>query len=810
MLTWLETLAQDLRYGCRTLWRQRTFSLVAIGSLALGIGATTIIFSAVHAIVLEPFPYKDPDTLVSISASTPGGGSTSYYLIDEFLEITERNRVFTDTIASTISDVLMTGTGEPERLRGNYVTLNTFEVMGVPPLLGRGSTAEDARTGANPIAVLGYTFWQNRFGGQADVLGQQLRLNGRVRTVVGVMPPRFMWRGADVYLPEVFRRGQAIDGVRGVHLMGRLKPGVTRRQVEADVRPIIEDLRRRDPERFAANARVQVSTFKEAFASGLRDSLVALLGAVGLLLLIACANVSNLLLARASVREREMAIRTSLGAGRRRIARQLLTESLVLAVAGGVAGVVLAYVGLNAVTTLLPDNLVPDESELVINLPVLFFALSLSMLSAVVFGLVPALQAARTAVASAMREAGRGLAGAARHTWVRNGLVVTEVALAVVLLVGASLMMRTMISLQRVELTFEPDRILTMRVPLPEERYPTTTDRARFFTALLENVRDLPGVRAAAVNSSIPLYAGWGSRVEIPGHPTDRRGVAVQEASPAYFDIVGTSPVSGRLFDQQDVTAARRVAVVNEAFVARYFARQSPIGRMVRLLYLSEPMVSATDNGVEIIGVVRNVRNRGFNEQDEVWPEVYVPFTLSAVRAYVVVQADLPPMQLQRSVRGQVYAIDKDQPVTEVRTVDMAMHEYSLAGPRFTFVLFAIFASLGLLLATVGVYGMLTYAVTRRTQEIGVRVALGARWFDVIQMVMGLGLRLVGVGLVLGCLGALAASRLLASQLWGVSPFDVLSFAVITALLLAVGLLACFWPAHRAARIDPVVALRAE
>lgn len=810
MLTWLETLARDLRYGARALWRQRGFSVVAIGSLGLGIGATTIIFSAVHAIVLEPFPYKNPDTLVSVSTATPGGGSTSYYLVDELVEIAERNHVFSDTIASTISDVLMVGTGEPERLRGNYVTLNTFDVMGVPPLLGRGSTAEDGRPGAEPIAVLGYTFWQRRFGGRLDVIGRQLHLNGRVRTVVGVMPRRFMWRGADVYLPERFRRGQEIDGVRSVHVMGRLKPGVTPAQVRADMRPIIEDLRRRDPERFAENPRIEVFTFKEAFASGLRESLFALLGAVGLLLLIACANVSNLLLARASVREREMAVRTSLGAGGRRIARQLLTESLLLAMLGGVTGVLLAYGGLYAVTLLLPDNLVPDESELVINLPVLLFALGVSTLSAVAFGLAPALQAARTSVTSALREAGRGVAGAARHIWLRNALVVTEVALAVVLLVAASLMMRTMLSLQQVELTFEPDQILTMRVPLSEERYPTTADRTRFFTALLEQVRTLPGVQEVAVNSSIPLYAGWGSPIEIPGRSADGRGVAVHEASPAYFRIAGVVPTSGRLFDERDVAAARRVGVVNEAFVARYFPDQSPLGRIVRLLYLSEPRVGAADNGVEIIGVVKNIRNTGVGSQTDVWPEVYVPFTLSAMRSYLIVQTSLPPMQLQRSVRSRVYAVDKDQPVTEVRTVDVAMFEYSLAGPRFTFVLFAIFAGLGLLLASVGIYGVLTYVVTRRTQEIGVRVALGARQRDVVGMVMGMGLRLVTAGLLLGCLGALAAARLLASQLWGVSPFDLLSFVAGAALLLIVGLFACFWPARRAARVDPVVALRAE
>jgi putative ABC transport system permease protein len=808
-MRWIETVAGDLRYGARTLWRNRAFTVVAVASLAFGIGATAIIFSAVHAIVLEPFPYKDPDTLMGVRVSRPGGGTNgSYYLIDEFLEIAERNKVFNGTIASTITDVLMTGTGEPQRLRGNYVTLNTFDVMGVPPLIGRAATAEDGRPGAEPVVVLGYTFWQRQFGGRHDVLGQRLRLNDSIRTVIGVMPRRFMWRGADVYMPVVFHRGETVDGVRRVHLMGRLVPGVSESQAEADLRPIVDDLRRRDPDSIAEGFRLELRSFKESFASGLRDSLFALLGAVGLLLLIACANVSNLLLARASTRERELAVRASLGASRWRVVRQLLTEGLLLALAGGVIGVVLAYVGLRALTAILPDDLVPDESVLAINVPVLLFAVAVSMASALVFGLMPALQAARDDVMNPLREAGRGLASGGRHVWLRNGLVVAEIALAVVLLVGAALMMRTMARLQQVELPLEPAQLLTMRVPLAEQRYKTTADRVRFLRELVERVGALPGVRHAAINSSPPLYARFGSRIDIQGLPADSRGIVVHEATASYFDVVGARLVRGRLLDGTDVNAARRVAVVNESFVRRYFAGQQPVGRVVRLRYLSEPNVGQADTAVEIVGVVGNVPNIGI--QEDAWPEAYVPFTVSAVQSYVIVQAAVPPMALERSVRAAVYAIDRDQPVTEVRTLDRALAEFSLAAPRFNLVLFAIFAGLGLLLAVVGVYGLLSYVIARRTQEIGVRVALGAQPADVVRMVMGMGLKLVIAGLVVGCLGALAAGRLLASQLWGVSPFDLVSFAAVIGVLLACGLAACFWPARRATRVDPMVALRAE
>jgi putative ABC transport system permease protein len=801
-------MRHDLRYALRMLRRSPAFTLAAVLSLALGIGATTTMFSVVYAVVLEPFPYKDPDTLMSVAGHSAqrGRGLGTYYAIDDFVEIAERTQAFSGVIASTISDVSMVGTGEPERLRGNYVTMNTFDVMGVPPLLGRGSTVDDGKAGAPPIAVLSFAFWQRRFGGSPDILGRQLRLNGTLRTVVGVMPPRFLWRGADVYLPTVFQRGQVIDGVRAVHLMGRLKPGMTRAAAATGLPPILDDLARRNPD-VRGPFRIELTSFKEAFASDLRQALWLLLGAVGLLLLIACTNVSNLLLARASAREREIAVRSSLGAGRARLVRQLLTESLVLGVAGAALGVGLAYVGLDALVLLLPPDFVPAESDIAINGSVLLFTLVVSLLSVMFFGLMPALQSVRGDLVNPMRESGRSVTGSARQARLRNALVIVEVALSVVLLVGAGLMIRTLMHMKQVSVGFDPSRILSMRVPLDPQRYDAVDDRARFYGALLDRVRVLPGVADAAVSTNRPPFGGRGSAIVVPGMNVDTsRGVGVNEASPSFFRLMNLTLLKGRTFDEQDTSARRRVGVVNETFVKQFFPGVEPVGRSVRLRYLSQRPINAADDSVEIIGVTKDARNSDIARQT--FPEIRVPYTLNGTNLFLLVRTPLPPLQLERSLRAQVYAIDAEQPVTDVNTLDRLLDAWAFSTPRFNLVLFSIFAALGLLLATIGVYGVISYAVSRQTQEFGVRVALGAQRRDIVGMVLAKGLRLVGIGIVCGCVAAVAAARLVASQVWGVSPYDPLSFAAVIALLILVGLQACLWPARRAARVDPMVALR--
>ncbi|MGH9667331.1 MAG: ABC transporter permease, partial [Bryobacteraceae bacterium] len=510
-------LIRDLRQGARELRRNAGFALVAIVSLALGIGATTAIFSAIYAVLVDPFPYAKVDSLMSPKVVDPNHpGYRVYYNTGEFLEIAARSHIFDGIVASTISNVVMTGEGAPERLRGNYGTFNTFQVMGVRPLLGRTPGNDDARPGAPAVAVLSYKFWQRRFGGDPGVLGRVLALNGVSHTVIGVMPPRFLWRGADVWLPITLLRGRAVEGVRMVHALGRVKPGVTQAQAEADLMPIFQDLAHQFPGRYPEHFTAGLVSFQEEFSSSLSQTLWLLFGAVGLLLLIACGNVANLLLARATGREREVAIRSSLGATRGRLARQFLTESLLLALAGGALGVGIAYAGLRALVALIPPDTIPDEAVVSINGPVLVFTIALAALTALLFGLAPALHAARLDLVEPLRTSGKGAGGGSGR--LRGVLVALELALSVVLLVGASLMMRTVFALEHVDLGFRPDRLLAVNIPLPEQRYPKAADRVRFFMELTRRIESLPGVIAAGVNTSIPPYGDWRTGVEVLGN----------------------------------------------------------------------------------------------------------------------------------------------------------------------------------------------------------------------------------------------------------------------------------------------------
>jgi putative ABC transport system permease protein len=806
---WLEQARQDLRFGTRNLAASPGFTGLAVASLALGIMATTAMYSVIHAVVLDPFPYKDVHELTSVRVADAGGpGGRTSYSIDQFLEIAERSTIFAGVIASTISDVVWTNDGEPQRLRGNHVTTNTFDVLGVAPLLGRAAGAADGTPDAAPVVVLGHRFWERQFGADPGVLGRELRLNGVVRTVVGVMPRRFMWRGADVYLPTVFERGRTTDDVRFVHLLGRLKPGVTDARAEVDLRPIIADLQKTEPAQFPEQWRVSLLSFEETFPSSIRQTLWILFGAVGLLLLIACVNVSNLLLSRATARHREMAVRAALGAGRGRLVRQLLTESLLLALAGGALGVLLAHGALRAMIALVPSNTIPDEAEIAINTAVLAFTVVVSVFTAVVFGLAPAWHSSRTELADALKESGRAVSGGVGQALVRNGLVVAEVALSVMLLVGATLMMRTVLALQDVELGIRGDRLLTMRIPLPAQRYPDAERRTTFFQELLRRVAALPGVDAAALNTSVHPFGNWNVPVEVAGAAPDGRTVLLHQVSADYTKALGIPLVSGRLFDAAEVERRLSLALVNESFVRRYAAGVDPFGLVVRVPRLRSAPFDLADPSFQVVGVVKDTLNRGLT--NEVHPELYVPNTLTGAADRLAVLARADPAALTAAVRAEVRALDREQPITDVRTMQAALESFVFAGPRFSLALFGVFAALGLCLAVVGVYGVVSHAVARRTQEIGVRMALGASSRRIAGMVVGSGLRLVGLGVVLGLAGSAAAARALRQLIWNVSPFDPLSFAVVSAVLVVVGIQACLRPALRASRVDPVSALRYE
>ena len=810
MLGWFEQLLRDLRFGTRNLLKSRGFTSIAIGSLALGIGGSTAMYSVIYAVILDPFPYRDPDRLISVNVQGDRGGNGSYYSIDQFLEIAERNTVFEGVIASTWSDVTWIGDGDPQRLRGNHCTMNTFDIMGVPPLIGRTMTASDAVGGVEEVTVLGYRFWQRQFGGDPYVLGRRLQLNGKMRTVIGVMPMRFMWRGADVYLPDVLHPGQTVEGEREVHLLGRLKRGVTGAQAIAGLQPILQDLQSRNPDDFPKQWRLRLLTFKETFPSGIQDALWILFGAVGLLLLIACVNVSNLLLSRSAYRRREIAIRASMGASRFRLIRQLLAESLLLGLGGGTLGVAIAWLGLKGIIAMVPPNTIPDEAQITLNVPVLLFTTAVSCSAALLFGLAPALQLSGRDILTPLKESGRGTSGGVRQRIMRGVLVVGEVALSLMLLVGASLMIRTLVSIQGADLTFHPDRIWTIRIPLSDQRYPDAPRRNAFLQDVLSRMKTVPGVEAVGINSGLPPVFGWSAPVVAVGSSQqDNRSVLLQQVNEDYASVMGSSVVQGRFLTEQEVNAQVHSVVVNQTLVRRYFPNGDSLGHLIRIPRLRDAPLKLADDSFQIVGVVKDTVNRVTTS--EILSEMFLPYTIvSRADRIVVSTASHRPETLDKALRAQVYAVDPSQPVMEDKSLAAVLGENAYARPRFNLLLFTVFAVLGLVLALFGIYGVISHLVAQQRREIGIRIALGASFSQVVGMVLGVGARLLGIGIAVGLAGSLASVKVLSGLVRNVSTFDPYSFVGVTLLLFGAGLFASFWPARRAARVDPVIALRDE
>ncbi len=810
MFAYLEDVTRDFRFGIRNLRNNPGFAVMAAGSLALGIGAATAMYSVIYAVLLDPFPYKDVAHLVSPAVREPGRrGYRTYYTTDQYLEIAQRNTIFDGVVISTIDDILWTGAGEPQRLRGNHVTMNTFSVMGVPPLIGRVTTPADAEAGAEPVVVLGYRFWQRQFAGDHNIIGRHLILDGASRTVIGIMPQRFMLRGADVYVPIVPHRGQIVEGVRMAHVLGRLKPGVTVAQAEADLRPIMEDLQRQSPQDFPEKWRASIIPFAEQFQSGLHDALWILFGAVGLLLLISCVNVSNLLLSKATARNKEIAVRASLGASRFRIMRQLLCESVVLAIAGGSLGVFVAKAGLAGIMAMVPPGTIPDEALISLNIPVLVFTVAISIAAALIFGLAPAVQLSGSDLVTPLKEAGRGATGGRRQRFLRAALVVGEVALSLMLLVGASLMIRTLFAIQNMGLGFDPARVLTVRIPLSDKRYPDVARRNAFFQELLRRSASLPGVAAAGLNFGLHPFGSLADPVEVAGntHP-DARRVLIHSVNEGYTKALSIGLVAGREIDEHDVANATHVAVVNQAFVRRYLSDRDSIGRLLTVPRLRTPPFNLADVSFQIVGVTHDALNDV--PEQEAMPEIYIPYTIVGMSDILVLSAKGRPDSLIGAVRAQVRAIDKDQPVTDVKTIETMLNDWVYSRPRFNLLLFSIFAVLGLVLALLGIYGVISSSVAQRTHEIGIRMALGATFSQIIRMVLVSGMKLVAAGVVLGLVGSLFAARALAQEVWKLSTFDPYSFLAVSILVMAAGLVACFWPARAAARTDPMSALRQE
>ena len=810
----MDTLRQDLRYALRNLAKSPGFAIVAVLTLALGIGASTAIFSVIENVLMEPFPYTDAQRLMSLQIhdtdqNQPGGRAA--FSGAEFLDYVEQNHVFDGAIANLREDVLYTTRDGTELFLGNRVTPNTFEFLGLPALYGRVMQPADYEPGAPPVFVLRYKTWVTHFSADPSIINKTFTLNGTSRTLVGIMPPRFGWGGADLWIPEKPDRVDAHTGIftRYWFLLGHLKPGVSIRQAEADFSVIAHALAAESPKDYPKHFSVQVVSLTDLVVGKFRTTLYIVLAAVGLLLLIGCGNVANLLLARATAREKEFAIRAALGAGRWRLVRQLLAESLILALGGAAVGTLIAWGGLKSLVAAIPEQIIPAEAVIRLNLPVLFFTLSVSVLTALVFGLVPALQAARRDLNDPLRDSGKGTSGSARHGRLRNAVVVLEVGLSLTLLVAAGLLMRSFVALREVHLGFQPDHVFIARVPLPE-RYKTSEQVAGFYRPLLARLKALPGVLEATETSTLPPYGGIPTDIEVPGKThSEKWNAPFQLCSEGYFKVLRIQFLDGRSFTEAEVNAARKLAVVNQTFVKKYLGNDNPIGQHVRLVQLETFPDPVKDPVFEIIGVVADVRNQGL--QDPITPEVWVPYTMtgSGFRGVMVRTAN-DPLTMLNPVRQEIWATDHDVAVTFTGSIEGWISSISYAGPRFGFVLMTIFSCVGLVLVTIGVYSVLAYTTARRTQEIGIRMALGAESPDVLRLVIWVGLRLVALGIVLGLIASLALGRVIATQLWGVSAYDPVTIATVSALLLITGMVACWIPARRAARVDPLVALRYE
>jgi putative ABC transport system permease protein len=813
---WEDEMIQDLRFGFRMLVKNPGFTMIAALTLALGIGANTAIFSVVNAVLLRPLPYADPERLVVLweRERNVGQESPSY---PNFLDWPAQSQSFEQMAIARFDSVNLIGAGEPERLICRQVSANFFSTLGAQPQLGRAFTPEEDRAGASPVVVISHSLWQRRLGADAEIIGKRLTLSNREFTVIGVLPSGFQFYfPADVFvsinltIPERLKQERAEHG--GIIAVARLKPGVTREQASAEMENIAVNLERQYPKTNTTN-RVFLRSIREDQVGSVKSSLLLLFGAASFVLLIACANVANLLLARAAARQKEIAIRAALGASRSRVLRQLLTESLLLAVSGGAIGLLLAVWGKSLLVSQVANNL-PWIRELPLDGAVLLFAVAASLLTGVVFGLFPALRTAQMKPTEALKEGARG-AGGARQA-MRGGVVVAEIALALLLLVGAGLTLRSFALLIRIDTGFKPQNLLTMTAMLSPTRYADAAKVRGFYDELQRRIQSLPGVQAVAFSNRVPLQGFNITTIVLEGQSFNRVSdgyLSVNSiVSPDYFRAMGVSLLKGRLLTAQDTTnSGGIVAVIDENMARDLFAGKDPLGQVIFL-----------DNGsirVQIVGVVNHIRHQSYDAEEQAavkyqfytslaqLPDQYAPQLMRDLN--LIVRAEHDPASLITAVRAQVFEIDREQLVYNAMTMEQIIAG-TTSQRRFLMFLLSLFAAIALTLALIGIYGVISYAVSQRTHEIGVRLALGARSGDVLKLVIGKSLKLVLSGVALGLVAALALTRLLAGMLYGVGPTDKLTFVAIPIILMSVALVACYLPARRATKVDPMVALRNE
>jgi putative ABC transport system permease protein len=789
----MNTVWQDLRYGARMLWKRPGFTLIAVITLALGIGANTAIFSVVNAALIRTLPYHNPDRLILLSPTTTGGGR-GLMSLDEMREFQSRAQSLEDVTGLMSQSVNMTGGERPDRVRGAYVTANFFQVFNLKPVIGRTFAPGEDRPGAEKVVVVNEKLWQERLDGDPNLSGKKLILNGEPFSVIGVVTSSFrqpfdseveVWMGAATFPGNTAQRD-----FRFLFGIGHLKPGVGLSQAQAEMNAIANQLALAFPGENAERG-AKVEDFREIIVGGLRRMLYLLFTAVGVILLIACANLANLLLARGLSRQREIAVRAALGAGKWRLIRQLLTETSLLGLAGGGLGLLLAQWGLEALRR-LPQNFVRGE-EVRVDMSVLLFTLVVAVVTGWLFGLAPAIQLARPELHTMLKEGGRSGGEGGKWNRVRGAFVVTQVALSLLLLVGGGLLIRSFDKLLRVAPGFKPENLLTLEYRLPRNKYQQNEAQWNFHRQVVERIREVPGVKSVSLVGGLPFSGNGGSAgVILPDREIPPRGKE---------PVVRFNPlIKGRLFDERDQLNTPRVFLINQTMARRFWPDQDPVGKQIKI----------EDDGATgtVIGVVGDAKQ--YLLEEEAQPQMYDAYSQSSgIFATVVVRTTVEPMSLAEPVRQAVWKVDGDQPMWKVRTLE-SLIDRSVADKRFLMVLMGVFAALALALTVIGLYGVMSYAVSQRTQEIGVRMALGAGARNIHHMVLRQGMTLVLIGVAFGLAASWMLTRLMANLLFGVSATDLLTFVSISSLLTIVALLACWIPARRAMKVDPIIALRYE
>ncbi len=810
----LDQFVQDLRYAARSLRRSPGFTTVVVLTLALGIGANTTIFSVVHAVLLQPLPFAAPDELVSVRETRPEAGSTGRR-VDvpvspaTFFDYRRGISSFAQIAALSGNDFILTGAGEPEQLVGARVTANFFSSLGVVPQLGRDFRPEEEQPGAESVVLLTDAMWRGRFGGDDSVIGRAITLDGRPYTIIGVLPPSlestalgFAQVPPQIWVPLMLVEAGAARAAPSLSVHARLKPGATQAAAQAEVDAIMRRLAQDFPETNATRGGL-VRPLAEMAVRDVRATLWLVFSAVALVQLIACANIANLLLARASRRSAESALRAALGASRSRLIRQFLTESLLLAVAGCAVGLVVAMLGAGAFIAVLPNSL-PGIERIAIDGPVLAFTVGVGLLTGLIFGLAPAWQGAKADLQTTLQTAGRSGQGGASSRWLRASLVVAQVALSLVLLAGAALVVRSFIALSGVDPGFDSRHVLTLRINLPGDAYRPSTKRVVFFEQLLAQVEVLPGIEAAATVYPLPFSPAILNRpFTVPGQPVDPQNPLAAQfnvISPNYFAALGIRLTQGRAFAVRDREGAPLVAIINEALARRIWPGENPIGKRI-----STGMGRPSEH--EIVGVFADIRQRQLDSDPRL--QICVPSAQEPMRsAYLAVRTTGAAAPVA-AIRQRMAALDPNLAISDVAPLNERVAE-SIAQRRFATGLLGAFAGIALLLAVLGVYGVMSYLVAQRTREFGIRLALGAQWRDLLRLVLGHGMGLVGIGIVLGLGGVFACSRVVEAHLYKTNAQDPLTFATVAGLLTLSAAIACWLPARRAAKVDPMVALRAE